>query len=100
MVPMKLEGSGQHCCIDPPTDEREMERNMDARVPCSRIDGWLELEFGEFLVAEGHNWDVEAKLSETEILRLKYGLIVEGIEEDCMYCLKLTRFGVCCAIEL
>ncbi|KAL0457021.1 UNVERIFIED_CONTAM: F-box protein PP2-B10 [Sesamum latifolium] len=65
--------------IDPLTDELEMERNLNARVPYSRIDGWLELELGEFFVAEGDNWDVEARLSETEILYRK-GVIVEGIE--------------------
>lgn len=71
---------GHTVYIDPLADELEMERNIDARVPCSRIDGWLELELGEFLVAEGDNREVEAKLSETEILYRKGGLIVEGIE--------------------
>ncbi|KAL0348996.1 UNVERIFIED_CONTAM: F-box protein PP2-B13 [Sesamum angustifolium] len=67
-------------CIEPLADELVMESNTDARVPCRRIDGWLEQELGEFLVAEGDNRDVEAKLSGTEILYRKGGLIVEGIE--------------------
>lgn len=50
------------------------------KLPRSRIDGWMEVELGDFYNDQGGDGDVEARL--IEILRLhgKCGLIIEGIE--------------------
>ncbi|KAK6161353.1 hypothetical protein DH2020_004734 [Rehmannia glutinosa] len=60
---------------------RPPSRNVESdRVPLSRTDGWLEIELGEFFIAEGDEFDVQIQLCETQHLNWKKGLIVEGIE--------------------
>lgn len=55
-----------------------MEDNKEIRVPSKRVDGWMEIELGEFFCGEV---DMEVKMSVMEVgYRLKGGLIVEGIE--------------------
>ncbi|KAJ6842856.1 F-box protein PP2-B10-like isoform X2 [Iris pallida] len=52
----------------------------DARVPCSRADGWMEVEMGEFFNKEGEDGEVEMSFKEVQGGHWKNGLIVQGIE--------------------
>ncbi|KAI3469739.1 hypothetical protein Pfo_026402 [Paulownia fortunei] len=85
----EIEGEINTVYIVPPTYGRVMGRrrwvrmpvrNIDGRLPFTRTDGWLEIELGEFFIAEGDECDVQIQLFETEHLNWKKGLIVEGIE--------------------
>lgn len=55
------------------------EADMDIRCPRQRVDGWKEVELGEFAVA-GDEGVVEVSFKEVECRRWKRGLIVQGIE--------------------
>lgn len=50
------------------------------KLPRSRIDGWMEVELGEFYNDRGDDGEAEARLIEIVSLHGKYGLIIEGIE--------------------
>ncbi|KAK6138887.1 hypothetical protein DH2020_027368 [Rehmannia glutinosa] len=51
---------------------RPPSRNVESdRVPLSRTDGWLEIELGEFFIAEGDEYDVQIQLCETQHLNWK-----------------------------
>lgn len=54
----------------------------NARLPCKRPDGWMEIQLGEFYNDHGSDNDgeVEAALMETKVQNWKGGLFVEGIE--------------------
>ncbi|KAK1390727.1 hypothetical protein POM88_018905 [Heracleum sosnowskyi] len=53
----------------------------NARLPCKRPDGWIEIQLGEFHNDHGNdNDEVEAALVETKVQNWKGGLIIEGIE--------------------
>ncbi|PHT66824.1 hypothetical protein T459_31249 [Capsicum annuum] len=45
-----------------------------------RVDGWLEIEMGNFFNDAGEDGDVEARLMETRRIFTKGGLIVQGME--------------------
>ncbi|XP_004494571.1 F-box protein VBF-like [Cicer arietinum] len=54
------------------------EDRGNIHVPAKRLDGWMEIEIGEFFSGES---DEEIKMTLTELgYQLKGGLIVEGIE--------------------
>ncbi|XP_037456879.1 F-box protein At2g02240-like [Triticum dicoccoides] len=55
----------------------------DVALPHQRVDGWMELELGEFICEAGEDGDVSFGLSETESLYCKSGLILQGIEIRC-----------------
>ncbi|TMW92040.1 hypothetical protein EJD97_013564 [Solanum chilense] len=48
--------------------------------PQKRVDGWMEIELGNFINDIGDDGDVEARLMEIKHLDGKCGLIVQGIE--------------------
>jgi hypothetical protein len=52
------------------------------RYPWQRVDGWMELEMGDFYTGTSDNATTNVKigLTEHEELQWKKGLIVEGIE--------------------
>ncbi|PHT32783.1 hypothetical protein CQW23_29120 [Capsicum baccatum] len=45
-----------------------------------RVDGWMEIEMGNFFNNAGEDGDVEARLMEIRRLLAKGGLIVQGME--------------------
>lgn len=51
---------------------------FEKRGPMKRIDGWLEIELGEFYDVQ--NEEVKMHLREMNGVHLKGGLIVEGVE--------------------
>ena len=67
-----------------------MEPNQQDRIilplqqrtshPKQRIDGWLEIELGQFFNGGGEDDELQIKLREVEALNGKTGLVVEGIE--------------------
>ena len=67
-----------------------MEPNQQDRIilplqqrtshPKQRIDGWLEIELGQFFNGGGEDDELQIKLMEVEVLNEKTGLVVEGIE--------------------
>ncbi|KAJ8616106.1 hypothetical protein MRB53_035478 [Persea americana] len=61
-------------------ETQAVSNRVDARVPQSRSDGWMEIEMGEFFNDEGEEGDIEMHLMEVKGGRWKSGLIVEGIE--------------------
>jgi hypothetical protein len=52
------------------------------RYPWQRVDGWMELEMGDFYTGTSDNATTNVKigLTEHEELQWKKGLIIEGIE--------------------
>lgn len=52
----------------------------DARVPCERGDGWMELELGDIFNGDQGDEEVKMSLREVKGHHLKGGLIIEGIE--------------------
>lgn len=54
----------------------------NARLPCKRQDGWMEIQLGEFYNDHSNDNDgeVEAALLETKAQNWKGGLVIEGIE--------------------
>ncbi|GER41473.1 F-box family protein [Striga asiatica] len=58
---------------------QELDSPIDERVPCTRVDGWLEVELGQFY-NNGNNKEVKMEFREVKSEQLKGGLIVEGIE--------------------
>ncbi|KAF7093171.1 hypothetical protein CFC21_096117 [Triticum aestivum] len=57
-----------------------MIRPEDVALPHERVDGWMELELGEFVCEAGEDGDVSFGLSKTEYLNGKSGLLLQGIE--------------------
>ncbi|KAM3196079.1 hypothetical protein ACQJBY_071977 [Aegilops geniculata] len=57
-----------------------MIHTEDVVLPRERVDGWMELELGEFVCEAGEDGDVSFGLSETECFNCKSGLILQGIE--------------------
>ncbi|KAK4482532.1 hypothetical protein RD792_009691 [Penstemon davidsonii] len=53
---------------------------IEGRFSQKRLDGWMELELGEFFVGEEDEGEVEMELLETEHVKWKSALFVEGIE--------------------
>lgn len=70
--------------LKPPSPSRRSYRyvpiQQNDRLPMNRMDGWMEIELGEFYNDQGDHGQVEMLLKETEKLNWKFGLIVEGIE--------------------
>uniref|UniRef100_A0A453QI39 Uncharacterized protein n=1 Tax=Aegilops tauschii subsp. strangulata TaxID=200361 RepID=A0A453QI39_AEGTS len=63
----------------------------DVVLPHERVDGWMELELGEFVCEAGEDGDVSFGLSETECLNCKSGLILQGIEIRCKNQISLIK---------
>ncbi|KAM3389020.1 hypothetical protein ACQJBY_011265 [Aegilops geniculata] len=63
----------------------------DVVLPHERVDGWMELELGEFVCEAGEDGDVSFGLSETEYLNCKSGLILQGIEIRCKNYISLIK---------
>ncbi|PIN12009.1 hypothetical protein CDL12_15382 [Handroanthus impetiginosus] len=61
-------------------EARNRARRRTRQVLVERVDGWREIELGDFYNDEGYDGDVEARLIEIKSLHSKSGLIVEGIE--------------------
>ncbi|CAK9154655.1 unnamed protein product [Ilex paraguariensis] len=59
---------------------RRAARQPNGRLPQKRVDGWMEIELGEFFNDLGDEGEVEMQLNETQQGHWKTGLIVEGIE--------------------
>lgn len=49
------------------------------KISRARVDGWMEIELGEFFVSE-EDGEVEMGLVEVKGRNLKKGMIIEGIE--------------------
>lgn len=79
MVPPKVTHGGAGHNIGY-ADRQVLKQN--ARLPCKRSDGWMEIKLGEFHNDHGSDNDgeVEAALVETKVQNWKGGLVVEGIE--------------------
>ncbi|KAJ6820137.1 F-box protein PP2-B10-like isoform X1 [Iris pallida] len=65
---------------DEEEETEETTEGDDASLPCSRADGWMEVEMGEFFNKEGEDGEVEMSLMEVEGGHWKNGLIIHGIE--------------------
>ncbi|XP_055822110.1 F-box protein PP2-B10-like [Solanum dulcamara] len=61
-------------------EKKVRRRKRNVKCPRKRVDGWMEIELGNFLNDTGDNGDVEARLMEITRLHGKGGLIVQGIE--------------------
>ncbi|OEL23755.1 putative disease resistance RPP13-like protein 2 [Dichanthelium oligosanthes] len=62
-------------------DSHEQDQGEEAvRYTRARVDGWMEVELGEFYIANLDDGAVEIRLIEHETLNWKSGLIVEGVE--------------------
>nr|WOH22281.1 S-locus inhibitor protein [Solanum andreanum]WOH22319.1 S-locus inhibitor protein [Solanum brevicaule]WOH22386.1 S-locus inhibitor protein [Solanum hjertingii]WOH22398.1 S-locus inhibitor protein [Solanum hougasii]WOH22421.1 S-locus inhibitor protein [Solanum iopetalum]WOH22475.1 S-locus inhibitor protein [Solanum schenckii]WOH22482.1 S-locus inhibitor protein [Solanum stoloniferum]WOH22500.1 S-locus inhibitor protein [Solanum verrucosum] len=60
--------------------KRVRRRKRNVKRPRKRVDGWMEIELGNFINDTGDDGDVEARLMEITRLHGKGGLIVQGIE--------------------
>ncbi|XP_044955817.1 F-box protein PP2-B10-like [Hordeum vulgare subsp. vulgare] len=65
---------------DDDDDEYDVYLKENVTFPQKRVDGWLELELGEFLSEGGDDGEVSISLTETKGGMWKSGLIVQGIE--------------------
>ncbi|KAH0708763.1 hypothetical protein KY284_010190 [Solanum tuberosum] len=76
------------CVSDKEAEERasrvslvgENVRRRNLKCPQRRVDGWMEIELGNFINDTGGDEDVNAQLIEITQLHGKGGLIVQGIE--------------------
>ncbi|KAH0708775.1 hypothetical protein KY284_010202 [Solanum tuberosum] len=58
----------------------ENVRRSYVKCPQKRVDGWMEIELGNFINDLGDDEDVQVRLMEIKHLHGKGGLIVQGIE--------------------
>lgn len=63
-----------------PHEHEEEGAGCVVRYPRPRMDGWMELEMGEFYIEGDTVGNVDMILQELEELHWKTGLIIEGIE--------------------
>uniref|UniRef100_M8BYT1 F-box domain-containing protein n=1 Tax=Aegilops tauschii TaxID=37682 RepID=M8BYT1_AEGTA len=71
-----------NCVVNQPHEHKDEDEGGIVRYPRERVDGWLELEIGDFHTSAGDDAgaDVPMGLHEFEELQWKKGLILEGIE--------------------
>ncbi|XP_048573940.1 F-box protein PP2-B1-like [Triticum urartu] len=71
-----------NCAVNQPHEHKEEDEGGIVRYPRERVDGWLELEMGDFHTGTGDDAGVDFRmeLHEFEELQWKKGLILEGIE--------------------
>ncbi|KAL9684366.1 hypothetical protein QQ045_021802 [Rhodiola kirilowii] len=55
-------------------------RERASPAPKQRLDGWLEIELGEYFIKGGEVGQLEMSLSEIKSRNWKAGLVVQGIE--------------------
>ncbi|KAH0708774.1 hypothetical protein KY284_010201 [Solanum tuberosum] len=58
----------------------ENVKRCNVKHPQNRVDGWMEIELGNFINDTGDDEDVQARLMEIKHLNGKGGIIVQGIE--------------------
>ncbi|KAH0705591.1 hypothetical protein KY290_010281 [Solanum tuberosum] len=58
----------------------ENVKRRNVKHPQNRVDGWMEIELGNFINDTGDDEDVQVRLMEIKHLNGKGGLIVQGIE--------------------
>lgn len=77
-----VEAETSNVCLETPSRRSNWFGSVQEcdRLPKNRMDGWMEIELGEFYNDKGDDGQVEMMLKETEQLHWKSGLIVEGIE--------------------
>lgn len=73
------------CESDNEAEERASVVSISRQGPCEnqskiRVDGWMEIEMGNFFNDAGEDGDVEARLMEIRRLFAKGGLIIQGME--------------------
>ncbi|XP_021898946.1 F-box protein PP2-B15-like [Carica papaya] len=64
---------------DEDDNSNEVEESK-AIFPKERVDGWMEIELGEFFNGGGLDQEVNMSLTEVRGYRLKAGVVIEGIE--------------------